>query len=124
LQQIKSYQIAQTVFTNTVSLIQFPPHNSSYRRLFLFWFTKGLSLDDSIECYGISKRTYNRLVEQKDSEIVARKYTIGVTKEMITRGRNKRLKGFWMIFFQSRAVEIIDIRRQLMENFTTIIEVK
>jgi hypothetical protein len=31
------------------------------------------------------KRTYNRLMEQKDSEIVARKYAIGVTKEMITK---------------------------------------
>jgi hypothetical protein len=56
LQQVKLYQIAQTVFTNTVSLIQFLPHSSSYRRFFLFWFTKGLSLDDSMKYYGISKR--------------------------------------------------------------------
>jgi hypothetical protein len=63
LQQVKSYQIVQTVFTNTVSLIQFLPHNSSYRRLLLFWFTKGLLLDDSMEYYEISKRIYNRLVE-------------------------------------------------------------
>jgi hypothetical protein len=178
LQQMKSYQIAQTVFTNTVSLIQFLPYNSSYRRLFLFWFTKGLSLNNSMECYGISKRTYNRLVEQKNSEIVARKYAIGMTKEMITvktskRRKNhpvsykvlkerkntglvqvywgkqktkyknavstfklnllktweqinvpeikivlewnltitKKLKGFWIIFFQFKAVEITNIRR-------------
>jgi hypothetical protein len=131
-----------------------------------------------MECYGISKRTYNRLIEQKDSEIVARKYAIGMTKEMITvktskRRKNhpvsykvlkerkntglvqvywgkqktkyknavstfklnllktweqinvpeikivlewnltitKKLKGFWIIFFQFKAVEITNIRR-------------
>jgi hypothetical protein len=35
--------------------------------------------------YNISKRTYNRLVEQKDSEIVARKYRIGVKREKISQ---------------------------------------
>ena len=63
LQQVKLYQITQTVFMNTVRLIQSLPHNSSYRRPLLFWFTKGLSLDDSMTCYGISKRTYSRLVK-------------------------------------------------------------
>ncbi len=84
-QQVKLHQIAQTVFENTIDLIQSLPHNSPYRRPLLFWFTKGLSMDDSMTIYGISKRTYNRLVEQKDPEIVARKYGIGVTRERITQ---------------------------------------
>jgi hypothetical protein len=35
--------------------------------------------------YDISKRTYNRLVEQKDPEIVARKYGIEVKREKISQ---------------------------------------
>ena len=84
-QQVKFHQISQTVFENTINLIQSLPHNSPYRRPLLFWFTKNLSIDDSMTVYGISKRIYNRLIEQKDSEIVARKYGIGVTRERISQ---------------------------------------
>jgi hypothetical protein len=42
-----------------------------------------------MECYKISKRTYNRLVEQEDSEIVARKYAIGVTKNDYKRAETR-----------------------------------
>ena len=84
-QQVKFHQISQTVFENTIDLIQFLPHNSSYRKPLLFWFTKNLSIDDSMTVYEISKRTYNRLIEQKDSGIVARKYGIEVTRERISQ---------------------------------------
>lgn len=74
-------QINQTVFTNTAKLIQSLPHNSPYRRPLLFWFTKDLPMEVALNCYGISKRTYNRIVEQEDPEVVTRKYGIGVTRE-------------------------------------------
>jgi hypothetical protein len=35
--------------------------------------------------YNISKKIYNRLVEQKDSEIVARKYGIKMKREKISQ---------------------------------------
>ena len=43
-------------------------------------------------CYGISKRTYSRLVKQEDPEIVSRKYAIGVTREKITQEQRKEIK--------------------------------
>jgi hypothetical protein len=57
----------------------------------IFWFTKGLSMEDSMTVYGISKRTYNRVLEQEDPEIVSRKYGIGVTREQITQEQRQEI---------------------------------
>jgi hypothetical protein len=40
---------------------------------------------NSMVIYNISKKTYNRLVKQKNSKIIARKYRIGVKKDKISQ---------------------------------------
>jgi hypothetical protein len=72
-QQNQINKIHQVVFNNTVNLIQSLPHNSPYRRPLLFWFTKNLTMEEALGSYGISKRSYNRILEEEDSEVVARK---------------------------------------------------
>ena len=41
--------------------------------------------------YRISKKTYNRLIKQKDSEIVSRKYGIEVTRERISQEQKSEI---------------------------------
>lgn len=82
--EIQKHKVHQTVFNNTLNLIQTLPHNSPYRRPLLFWFTKDITMEEAISSYGVSKRTYNRVLEQEDPEIVSRKYGIGVKREKIT----------------------------------------
>ena len=86
-QQKQINKIHQIVFNNTINLIQSLPHNSPYRRPLLFWFTKNLTMEEVLDSYGISKRSYNRLLE--DSEVVARKYAIGVRRERIIQEQHQ-----------------------------------
>ena len=48
-------------------------------------------MEKSINLYGISKRTYNRIIKEKDSEIVSRKYAIEVTRERITSEQKQEI---------------------------------
>jgi hypothetical protein len=85
--QQENYQIFQTITSNTKDLIESLPFNSPYRRPLLFWFFKKLSFEDGGLIYNISRRTWLRIIEGKDQEIVSRKYAIGVKREKITPER-------------------------------------
>jgi hypothetical protein len=63
-------------------------------------------------------------MEQKDSEIVARKYIIGVTKEMITKEQKQEIKRILDDILPVQSSRNYRYQEQLMESFTTLIEVK
>ena len=87
-----SNHVLLPIFNNTKHLISSLPHNSPYRRPLLYWFTKNLSIEDAMATYLISKRTYNRIIEEEDSEVVSHKYAIDVKRERITEEQKEEIK--------------------------------
>jgi hypothetical protein len=63
-------------------------------------------------------------VEQKDSEIVARKYTIGVTKEMITKEQKQEIKRILDDILSVQSSRNYKYQETTVESFTTLIKVK
>jgi hypothetical protein len=71
----------------------------------------------SINYYKIFQRTYQKLLEEKNSEIIAKKYTVGGKKQRIISEQKRKFQKFWMIFFQNKVKEIINIKKLLIKIF-------
>jgi hypothetical protein len=87
----KEQQLNKIIFNNTINLIQSLPFNSSYKRPLLFWFIKDLSMQEAMDCYQISQRTYQKLLDEENPELIAKKYAIGVKKQRITSEQKEEI---------------------------------
>ena len=75
----------------SVYYTQHLPKNPYIEDHCFFGLQKNLSMEKSLDLYNISKRTYNRILKEENSEITTRKYAIEVKKERITQKQKEEI---------------------------------
>ena len=76
--------VKQQIVNNTLDLISKLPPRSPIRRPLLSFFLQGLSEEQAQNIYGISDRTYKRVLDEDGSILVELKYKPDVTRKRIS----------------------------------------
>ena len=90
--ELEQTHINQQIVDNTVDLVSQLPSNSPIRRPLLGFFTQELSQDQAKRIYGISDRTYRRVMKGNGSILTEQKYTPNVTRKRVTEDQLKEAK--------------------------------
>jgi hypothetical protein len=85
-------EIKQQVVDNTLDLISQLPPRSPFRRPLLSFFFQGLSQEEAQRIYGVSARTYGRVLEENGSILVEQRYKSNVIRKRITDDQLKEVK--------------------------------
>jgi hypothetical protein len=84
LEKNHSDNINQTIVNNSKILIKQLPPNSLFTRPLLHFLLQGLSCEQTVDLYGISKRSYGRIVEESGSTLINQKYAVHVTRTRLS----------------------------------------
>jgi transposase len=90
--EMEKAEVKQQVVDNTLHLVSQLPQNSPYRRPLLSFFFQGLSQEDAQNIYGISTRTYKRVMNEDGNVLVEQKYKSEVTRKRISDEQLKEVK--------------------------------
>jgi hypothetical protein len=77
--------VNSAIVNNSKVLIDQLPQNSPFRCPLLFFLLQGLSSEEAIGVYGISQRTFGRVMEDNGSTLVNQLYAINVTRSVVTQ---------------------------------------
>lgn len=84
-------KINQIIMNNTVSLIQQLPHNSPYRRPFLFFLLQDVQMEQAISIYGLSERSYRRIQMEQGTTLTEQKYAINVKRQRVSERQREEI---------------------------------
>jgi hypothetical protein len=102
LERNHSDNINQTIVNNSRTLIKQLPPNSPFRRPLLHFLLQGLSCEQAVDLYGISKWSYGRIVEESGSTLINQKYAVYVTR---TRLSEEQLEEILYIFNDTLSIQ-------------------
>lgn len=76
--------LVSTVAQNSKRLVEDLAPNSPYRRPLLAYLMDGLEIQTALQYFGVSKRSYSRIMQENGNTLVETKYTVNVQRDRVT----------------------------------------